>query len=187
MANVDVTALRYTGPIRLPTPNGADTSTIVVLGNISDAGTDGIGEAVFTISNQDVTAAAEWALYASLYQEARVLGMEFIYEPRFHDGFTATDSIPPQGVIATSHTAQFDSTTPASPASLYEYGSARPFTLSRRMKMIWKMDGPDEAHFTPVTSIPSLGGFLAHTGSGTAGRSFGTYYTKWMVQFKGRK
>jgi hypothetical protein len=78
-------SLSYSGPVRLSTRSGQDSKPIKV--NLSysfNMSSDGTGVLKDQIRGPGLVTSTDWASYADVYQEFRVLAMALDYMPYFN-------------------------------------------------------------------------------------------------------
>jgi len=175
----------YRGPVRLPTGDGAADDSIIVNMTYVDPSPGGNVSGAMTgnRTNAGVTSCTDWAGYAAVYAEARVLGFEAHWIPKYN----ASGSVlaPGIGAIADSHVS-----TVASPASLDEvvqHTSHRMFHTSRDMKVKWRMTGTEEVTFSDTTVAPTVHGGIIWYVDGIANSVYGKWQFTYLVQFRNRK
>lgn len=184
--NPSPAATIYRGPLRTKVADGdnATITTMVTLTGPAPTSATGLFSGVAKTS--DVTAASEWSTWINLFQEYRILAMEWEFDPLYHDGVVTDGTIvPAQGAVACYHQTGYS--LPTSVAELVNNRTFKPLNLAKPVKCHWKMSGPDEATFQPTTTSVEYGGITFYADGGTTSTNFGRLYIRYLVQFKGRK
>lgn len=177
---------RYAGPIRLPTYDGLDAAPIRV--NLSYSfvvQSDVFGIARTWIAPNGLASCSDWANYVDSYQEYRVLGIEFHYEPYFNGSYDAT-VVQGAGASAVLHLPL--TAAPATLDAVVSTTTWKPFRTSVSSKHHWKMRGFEEAPYarTSSTSDGNHGGIVYYVDNLTAETAYGRGIVTYLVEFRGR-
>jgi len=131
---------------------------------------------------------SEWASFAPLWREYRVLGLRFEYVASFdRSGSNRTGFA---GAIAPYHgspPAWQQAVTSSSANNTWLMEASRPFHPCKDCTMEWRMSDVEEAQFFSTSTSYNSGGIYAVTGGTvTASSNFGVLFTTVLVEFKGR-
>lgn len=182
---VSTSLLHYRGPIHPRLGNGEPTVAEANITSTSILSSDGVGEVFQKFTTAGVTTLTEWTAWSDIYDEYRVLAMEFTYEPLKCPSYPGTTTTPPIGVLCTRNGNSLS--VPATVAEAVNTTQHKKWNMGKSITMEWRMNGSDEAAFIPVSTAVDNGGFFATLGSGTASTAFGRWYITFLVQFKGRR
>jgi hypothetical protein len=143
------------------------------------------------LQSNNFTNSGEWATYASLWREYRVLGIRFDYRPFFDSGGYPGTAIALSVGSAASYHGGIPSfqgaVTTSTDLAVWQMDGARPFHPCKPMVIEWRMSDVEEAQFFNTNSSPGVvGGIYAMVPSATAGRQYGTLFGTWLLEFKGR-
>lgn len=181
------TALRYNGPTRLPQSvqqNDTVTTQINVAATISSSGS-GVIDTVFDSVSQ-VTSSSDWASWAALYIEFRVLSMDLeLYPTNKYNLPTTTGAAALFSVVDRNAAAALASLT-----SAVNYDSVEGHEPSTKVRRVVKMNSPEEADWIDTGSTPGAASrmYIKLWSSGNSNStSFYTYLNRILVQFRGRK
>jgi len=183
------TALKYRGPLRLPRGLQEDdtmTTEMNVINAVASGGT-GVINTVFDFVNQ-VQAATDWASFAAIYNEYRVLSGKVHLTPwnPFNQNLAVTTVWPPLYSV----TDRADNSSVASLSVVSGYDSVQVHRPGDTVTRSLKMDSGEEASWTVTSSTPAAGSRmyikLFMTGA-TASTTYYDYLNSYMVQFRGRK
>jgi len=181
------TSLVYRGPTRLPKAAQVDdtmTTQLNVINAVASGGT-GVINTVFDSCNQ-AQAATDWASLAALYCEFRVLSMQVELIPwNKYNTPTTTVTAPLYTVIDRNQNTAIGSL-----ATVSAYDSSQVHEPSTRVIRTVKMQSPEEAEWVDVGSTPGAGArmYIKLFSSGNSNSTtYYDYYTRLMVQFRGRK
>lgn len=181
--NPSTNLIVYRGPVRVPYSGVPNDEMVVTLGRFfALSGSTSLGlQASF---NSLATSTTEWAGYAALYDEFRVLAFESKWCPHYGWGNTSVNH--GSGLWITSH----QSTTIAPFTSLnqmLEYSDWTEFHTGKNSTISWKMAATEEAQFQGTASPVSVGqivGFIPI--ATTSSIPYGNIYASWRIQFRGR-
>jgi len=148
----------------------------------SNVGSNGAGVMAGSISNLP-SAYSEWASFAGLYDECRVLAMTAKWIPNYNGSFAA-------GLVQSPLVTFWDRDSGGSIASFalgFNFGSAEVGMLGsptpiRSIKMI----GSEDAAFVNTTAPIATWYFRFFSGGLTINTTYGYIVTKILVQFRGR-
>lgn len=179
-------AVVWRGPIRAPR-DGTVSDAITVRLSYVNALQGGVGGVGYAANNISVNTATDWAGYAAVYDEYRVLGFQTDFLPHFPGG-NGSGVLHGAGFSLTTHSA--DSFVGPSEDVLVQHADWKPFYTSAAFKEQWNMDGMEEAAFLNVASAgtaPLLGTIVFVAKTATSAISYGWVVTTFAVQFRGRK
>ncbi len=127
----------------------------------------------------------DWASFAAIYEEFRVLGIEVHYEPKNQFASTAAFGAGQSPIAVAGVHTNAGVVTPSAYTDVITYenselhNTARPFTYS------WKMSGAEEAGFESTSSASNHGSIIMFAdGLPTTVTQVGLYYVKWLVEFR---
>lgn len=175
----------YTGRISLPAKYGANTTMTTMLAGTGTIAHSSIGNVAGNFGTDKINTLPEWTAWSALYQEYRILGIKFQYEPYSTPSYPDTTITPSLGVIAQYHEDGLE--VYGSLAAAMENPSAKPWSTGKPVSMEWRMDGLGESSFLPTNTVTNFGGITTYTSGGTTSEEMGRYYLRYLVQFKGRK
>ncbi len=179
--NISMTALRYNGPI-IPSSfkQGIDTRTEVMRLD-QDLTSSGSG-VLATVVGSNPQSYSNWTALSAAYDEYRVLSMSSHFEPyqRYHD---ATLNTSPIYVVID----RADSTALTSYQNALEYSSVSLFNTADRWNKTVKMNGVEDAVWTPVSTGVSTLYIKMYASILTNSTAIGRLATTVLVQFRGTK
>jgi hypothetical protein len=166
-------SLMYTGPISVPS---TDMTTVILIDNGAVTGT------VVTISsiyNNNPSSARNWTEYSTSWNEYRVLGMKFTYDPLT----TAPNASITQG---SGYHSVFHgtATAPTSLAEAASTGVARPFNVFKPFTREWRMSNVNESTFIQTSAPASTSDTLVLYSNNTVATTVGNIKIEYLVQFK---
>jgi hypothetical protein len=188
----------YTGPVVQKNTVGGDKMNTVILiqdGAISSSGTGVINNA---FNFQNPSSATDWSTASGLYDEYRVLAMDFSYYPN------ATSALPTVE-LALGYAPVYAVIDHDTNANLTSYGQAanyeslKVFDLVKKFRMTMKMTGLNiqgggsggnnvstEGGFMNTSLPPVLTGAIKLFGTGFSNASvYGRFIIRYRVQFRG--
>jgi len=191
--------VRYNGPVRLP--NKDEQMTLVNLAiSIPLTTTSSGGTATFStvLSSADVTSATDWGDFKTLYQEARVVGMQAKFLPKLKHAIAAsavpaTTGVNQAGAVSPLYlcVAHGESTALASLDAAVNHFTRKECAINDGMVVDIKMKETDEAQWfstqsgtVNVMSIKPF--FTAATAGATDVVAWGTLIQTFAVQFRTR-
>jgi len=178
-------AVIYHGPIRNVATDIPNDAIIIRMSIAYSSITGGSTGLVVSLNNTQVSTLSEWASYAALYEEYRVLGFEMDYLPNYPGGNSAV--VHGSGVRFTTHSS--DTFVTPSLATCVQHANWKPFYSGVQFKEEWKMASIEEAGFYN-TSNPStllLGECFAIAPTCSSTSAYGQIIGTFVVQFRGRK
>lgn len=143
------------------------------------------------LQTNNVLNSAEWATYANIWREYRILGIRFDYR-NFYDkgGYPGSSLQYSTGAIAPYHglPPSFQgAVTTGTDLAVWQMDGSVPFHPGTNTAVEWRMQDVEEAQFFNTSaSATCLGGIYAMVPNATAGKQYGTLYASWLVEFKGR-
>jgi len=177
MVNVPPSAVAYKGPISIPV---SDTTTVILTDNANLA--TGMSTAIIsTVFNNNPSNARNWTEYSTAWNEYRVLGIRFTYDP-----LTPT----PNGILLTGSGYQSifhgTATAPTSLAEASSTGTARSFNVFKPFLREWRMVDINEATFVQTGSPSSTSDTLVvySNNASPVNTTFGNVRIDYLVQFK---
>lgn len=179
-------AVVWRGPIRTPRDGTVSDAITIRLSAVNAlvGSANGVG---YAANNTAVNTCTDWAGYAAVYDEYRVLGFQVDFLPHFPGG-NGAGAIHGAGFSLTTHSA--DSFVGPSEDVLVQHADWKPFYTSAAFKEQWNMDGLEEAAFLNVASAgspPLLGTIVFVAKTATSAVSYGWVALTYAVQFRGRK
>lgn len=179
--NNNAAMLTYSGPI-MPAglTSGTSTHTHIVTQN-SSVVTTAAGIVAGTYEPSLLGTAADWTNYALIYQEFRVLGFKVAYQPFV--SYAATNY--PIGVVVTSHDSGLLS--PTTLSDILNVENKKFVNWGKPWTQEWRMSGPDEADFVPISGAYDHGGIAYYGSGGPLSLAIGQVMVFFLVQFRGQK
>jgi len=169
----------------LASSQGLETTTININGTNAMTTSAG-GTMDQTWDTTYPSTATEWTNWQALYQEYRVLAMEFQYVPKYTPGSPAdaTTVLSEVGVATVEH----KSITGPGPgiASMVENPTWKVWHPMKPLKLTWKMAGSDESQFRAMATSSNLGGFRVYIQGLSNSTLYGRVFIRVMVQLRGR-
>lgn len=177
--------LAYRGPIHLPTKDGLDDSSVKAnltyqVDLVSSAGSVISG----AITNADVTACTDFASFASVFQEYRVLGFTVKYVNWYNGTYNATVT-PRSGAMCTSHVSTIAA--PASVDAVVQVADHKTWRTAGPLSVTWRARGTEEMAFTATTATSTHGGVQYYCTAANANVGYGTAYITFTVEYRSRK
>jgi hypothetical protein len=147
---------------------------------------DSVGAIYNRINSPGLQSTTEWASFAGLYQEYRVLGIEMKYVPYYNGTFNTTVT-PATGAVNVVHTPL--TVNPADLDEVINFVTWKPFRTSTSMTCHWKMFGVEEATFSRVADVNSVnhGGIQYFIPGATGETSYGQVFVTYLVEFRARR
>jgi len=154
----------------------------------------GLMDPTFQFSNPNP--AADWSNFIAIYDEYRVLAMDVVFCPNMEDTLNTAGLAqlfaPMLSVIDRDTNAALTTY-----AAALNYGSINYHTLTKKARREMKMSGVNseisggipsgEGVFLNCQSAPTLSGSIKFVAVGlTANSTYGHFYVRWLVQFRGR-
>jgi hypothetical protein len=175
------TSITYRGPV-IPADARGDldvhTQLVAFTGTLGSSGAGAISSYLVN----DISASSDWAGFAAIYKEYRILAQKVEYLP--HNRYSKTTTVCAPFTVAIDHSGS--TTTPVSHQELIQYSSARKKSIEDPWSMTAKMSGTEEAQYLPTTTTTPRYGFKIFADSLSASTTYGRYYFYWLVQFRGR-
>jgi hypothetical protein len=167
-------ALAYSGPITIPS---TDMTTVVLVDNFALTPTVSVISAVF---NNNPANSRNWTEYSTSWNEYRVLGIKFTYDP-----ITTAPNITLQQGSGYHSIFHGTATAPTTLAEAASTGVARSFNVFKPFVREWRMTNVNEATFVQ-TSAPAANSdtLLVYSNNTTAGINVGNVKVEYLVQFK---
>ncbi len=175
--NPPPSVVAYRGPIAIPS---SDTTTVILVDN--SALSTGMATAIISaVFNNNPSNARNWTEYSTSWNEYRVLGIKFTYDP-----LTPT----PNGILLTGSGYQSifhgTATAPTSLAEAASTGIAKSFNVFQSFVREWRMCDVNEATYV-LTSAPASTSdtLVVYSNNGSPVNStFGNVRIEYLVQFK---
>jgi hypothetical protein len=147
---------------------------------------DGTGVLKDQIRGPGLVTSTDWASYADVYQEFRVLAMALDYMPYFNGTY---DLNLIQGAGATNVVHIPLTSPPASLDEVVQHATWSPFRTSVPFHKEWRMFGVEESTFADVTFVTSVnhGGITFYCDGLTSASDYGRGVVTYLVEFRGRK
>jgi len=183
--NPPSTALRYSGPVRLPTGDGASDDTITVNITTVDNGQANVsGQIAFALTTADLVNSPDYSGYADAYHEYRVMAMEVEWLNNYSQTFTL-DRRTGVGKMAVEHIATVSP--PGSLSIVAAHQSNKTWHSGSTLKMHWRMNAVEEALFNDVGAPASHGGIIGWIDDLSTNEFYGKFVTTYLVQFRNRR
>ncbi len=185
--NNPATTTVYRGPVRLPTQDGADTSTVRLNMTWSSAIDSTAGSFITGyITGGDVSSCSDWTASAALYREFRVLAIEARWVPDYNGAYSGA-LIHSSGAIAPSRSAI--SVAPSTLDQVVQKTTWKVYKSSTGVKAHWKMNGIEEAGFSNTTtpSDQNRGGIVWFLDGLSASSRYGHFHFTFLIELRGRK
>ncbi len=166
--------LAYTGPISIPS---TDMTTVVLVDN---SAVSSVLLLISNIFNNNPSGARNWTEYSTSWNEYRVLGMKFTYDP-----ITTAPSTTIQGGSGYHSIFHGTATAPTTLAEASSTGVARPFNVFKPFTREWRMTNVNEATFIQTSAPASTSDALVlYSNNTTSGVNVGNLKIEYLVQFK---
>ncbi len=177
----------YKGPSRLPK---SQSQLDLYTTQINNAGTlsssaGGVLNTVFDWYSQSSTP-TDWASFANLYTEYRILSMEIEFIPWNKYNQPTTSAMPPVYFVVDKS----NNTVLGSIAQAIAYDSCKVESSQEKLKMSVKMSSVEESQFVAIGSSPatSARSYIKMYGSGfAASANVYDFVCRCVVQFRGRQ
>jgi len=141
-------------------------------------------------ATSQATSLPEWASFAGLYREYRVLGLRFEYAPAYDSGgYIGSSNTLSVGSAAVYHGPQpawTGAVTSSSDLNTWMMEGAKPFHPGKSLVLEWRMNDVEEAQFFSTSSSYQSGGIYALVPTVTASRTYGSVFVSFLIEFKGR-
>jgi len=179
----------YLGPSRLPASIRPPFQTVQLNRQIAVAVTAGTSFG-FNVNNGDPEALpiTEFATWAGLYDEYRVLSIEAEYRPAFVNASTNVATLG-GGTPWLTVVLRNSGAVPTAYAQLIENSSVEETSINAPFKRIAKMSSTDEAQLIPINTAPSalfgISGFAIPSVASTT-QTYGSILVRYMLQFRTR-
>lgn len=134
--------------------------------------------------------APEFANYAAIWREYRVLGIRFEYAPWYDSG----GYIGSTNALSIGYAAPYHGPPPAfqgavttnTDLAVLQMDGSKKFHPGKPLVVEWRMGDVEEAQYFSTSVSYNVGGIYATVPSVTASRSYGTTIATILVEFKGR-
>jgi len=185
----DAGVITYSGPSRLPASIRPPSHTVQLNRLITAAVTAGTSFG-FNVNNGDPEALpiTEFATWAGLYDEYRVLSIEAEYTPAFANASTNVATLgggSPWNTVVLRNSGAV----PTAYAQLIENSSIKQSSINKPFKRIAKMSSTDESQLIPINTAPSalygISGFAIPSVASTT-QTYGLILVRYMIQFRTR-
>ncbi len=187
----DAALITYRGPLKLGVQNNVRTTrtNIVIVGAPAGNATTGM---YMDYGTSVVTSAAEWASFAAVYDEARVLAMQVHYEPYYNNTYAVGGPTANCGAVAVYHDA-----TPRVSGGVTTFGSVdeicanpswRVWHTGKSVSIGWRATGTEEMQFATIAAgLPRHGGISGWIPGASSTSVYGRIYVSILVEFRGRQ
>ncbi len=169
--------IAYRGPVFIPIP---DTTTVVLTDNAA-INTGVGGTTLSAVFNNNPSSARNWSEYSTSWNEYRVLGIRFTYDPVT---VTANGTI----LSGSGYQSIFHgtATAPTSLAEASSTGIARSFNVFTKFIREWRMVDVNEATYVQTSAPGSTSDALVlyATNVVPGSTTFGNIRIDYLVQFK---
>jgi hypothetical protein len=170
----------YTGPVRLP-GRTAQLDTIVTQLTETNAlisSATGVINQVFPLN---ISLFTGYTNFTNAWDEFRLLAAEFEFIPSTENAVVSTFLYAPVAFVIDRDSA----TVLTSLSSALEYSSCKVQSLTKRLKLQFKMNGSEDAGFV-TTSTVSTAWFKTYGAALTANTQYGEWIIRALWQFRGR-
>ncbi len=176
---LDPSAVKYTGPLSAMNHD----STIVTLYENATVVTDSSGDIVNTFNNNP-SSAPNWSDYSAAWDEYRVLGIKYSYDPNNIVNTAAISGF--NGYTSIVHTP--GATIPLTLSDAASTGVSRRWNAFTRYVREWRMSEVDEAVWV-ATSAPAKTSdtLLIYAEQGTISQYYGNTLIEYLVQFRSHR
>jgi len=169
----------YRGPVRsFGAANEADLHTLVLTQEFLL--TSSAGGVLATVVSDNPNAAANWSNLVNVFDEYRVLAIEFLYVPNNRYSKTVTVTTPLLIVVDHDNNAALSSYSGAA-----QYASCKSFALDDPFKFRAQMSEVSEASFINTTAPTSRYYIKCYSTGLTVSTSYGVVILTFRVQFRG--
>lgn len=175
----------YSGPIRQQTQGTVDDAVVVRMSYPATVAgtTNGVQMAA---NNSSLTSCTDWAAYANLYDEYRVLGFSLGYYPHQDPGNSSL--VHGAGFRFDTHSSE--TFVLPTPDVCVQHADWKIAYTGRQFVHQWKMDGIEESVFlntASAASAPLLGTINVTIPNATTASQYGIAVVTYAVQLRGRK
>jgi hypothetical protein len=176
------TAKVYNGPVVKPTDQVSRTVVEIVLGdeNTLSSSAAGIIANTFPVSNP--SGCQNWADYAAVWDQYRVIASRLVYVPSNKYGKTSSSPVCVPGFIVVDRDSSSALTGYSESAG---YASNKFVSLEEKFSAEWHMATTEEGLFTTTASPVTDGAFLLFWSGLTVSTEYGRIVTQYRVQFRG--
>jgi hypothetical protein len=169
--------IRYTGPTHVPTEL-TDGVTVNLRESAGISTTSG-GSLIFTDTNIP-NSAQNWTDFAGVWNEYRVLAIEYEYVPYFKVNVSGVQDAPM--VFTPLHT--ITTPTPSTYQTALAYGSPILRSLMTRCKVSWRMTSVDEADYLSTAAPAADCTTVLLFALGNNSISYGVLFYTYLIQFR---
>jgi len=179
------TVLNYRGPI-VPRPIQRQMQVEEMLLSFTTiVASDGTGTLSFQVAGNP-SGSSEWSLVSGLWEEYRLLKMEVVYVP-YYMNFLPPATILLQAPMVLYSVRDSFAAVPSSYDTAWQIGSAKMSHTSKRYTQTMAMAGTAEASFINTRTPGSVFAVGAFAAGLTISANYGQQFTRWLVQFRGRR
>lgn len=178
--NPSSAAQSYRGPLRLPLSRLQTQTTTIQLVQVVSANSSsgGVQNVVITLS---LASFQEYTNFTAIYDEYRLLSAEAMFVPVSENSDT-NSLLLSVGAICLDRDSNAALSTLT---SCYLYESCKVHSYNKRVSIIYRMSGSEDAAFASVSSY-SPGYFKTYCASLTNSSLYGYYFVRGLFQFRGR-
>jgi len=173
-------ALRYRGPIALPSARMQCSTYTVLLAYTGALSSTGAGVIANTFGTTNPSACSNWSSLVAVFDEYRVLKSELHFRPNNQYSKTSTVCVPGYVVLDRDSTGALGSA-----GSAVGYESNKEVDLENPWKISYEMDGVRESGFITTASPLNLGAFLTYFSGLSLSTQYGVTEHQFLVQFRG--
>lgn len=173
----DPSSTKYSGVVSTRT---AEQGIVAILRGSATYAT-GVGTSFNSYTDNNPSAADNWAEYAGAWSEYRVLGMKLTYAPNFVvNTATVGSGINVHSVLHAPTVASATTTQQA-----YSQGDARVGSITKPFTRTWKMSSATESAWIPTGTPAANSLAFSHSSFGlTTGLTYGIGFITYMIQFR---
>jgi len=170
----------YLGPIIRPVDRRQHDLHTMQMGYTAALASDGAGKIASVFGTGTVSSANDWASAAALFGEFRVLGMQIDFIPiNLNSSLLTAASI---SVVSDFQAA----TALGTYGDAARYGSCKNHSINERWYHQVRMDGFENAQFTPTSAVVSTYYIKVISTGNSLSSTMGEIYIHFLVQFKGK-
>jgi hypothetical protein len=178
--NIPTTQLSYSGPLKIPQGAEQNDTTVMLLSAAATLSSSA-GGVIDLVINNDPSGYTDWSSFATIYDEFRVLSMEFKYVPRNRYSKTTTTCIPVFQVIDRDSVGALSSVN-----ATVQYSSCKIRSVEDPFTEIIRMIGTPGAQFITTASPTWTFSAKFYQSGYSASTNYGDFLIHILVQFRGK-
>jgi len=175
----------YRGPVILPAgPSDARITSANMTVYSGPGSSSPAGTLTSFWPTTGVTSCTDWASFANVYSEYRVVGMRLTWQNIFNQSYDST-RIPAVGAVGVYHIPI--TTAPATVDEVVQNANYKLWNSNAPLMIEWKARGTEEMAWIATSATNGHGGFRMIATGGAASTQYGAYVITFCVQFRGRQ